>query len=414
VYTAILEDEDRDKVFKEDEKMTLRIFIENGGRGTAQEVRILLSGSPPVVEAFWGDHIVGNIAGGAVKRVILSGIVPKGLIEQEMKLIVDLDEKGGHVRPQIKQFTVSTRPSPADEMKAAVRPAEIDVDILPAAISPQPDRGTDIAIVVGIERYKNVNAPAKYAERDARMVTEYFHRLLGIPDHRIKTLYNEAATWEALESILEHWLPPLIHEHSNLYFYYAGYGVPEMKGQKTSLLMSDSDLQASSTRYPLERLFDRLETLSPGGEILVLLDAGFSGKGARSVMPAGKRLSGLMMDDALRATGRVISIAAADVHQMSFDSPDMQHGLFTYHFLKGIKGSADADHDGMITLSELFLYVQSQVMRESFFLRGNQTPVMSPSLLKLGHRANRPLTKGVLMKIKDNGLDTDSLLNTPN
>lgn len=43
------------------------------------------------------------------------------------------------------------------------------------------------------------------------------------------------------------------------------------------------------------------------------------------------------------------------------ESKRLGHGVFTYYLLEGLRGKADLDKDGVITVDEAFLYVSRQV-----------------------------------------------------
>ncbi len=52
-----------------------------------------------------------------------------------------------------------------------------------------------------------------------------------------------------------------------------------------------------------------------------------------------------------------------------------QHGLFTYYFLQGLKGKADADNDGKITALELEKHLNKNVSEQARILYNReQTP----------------------------------------
>jgi uncharacterized caspase-like protein len=41
----------------------------------------------------------------------------------------------------------------------------------------------------------------------------------------------------------------------------------------------------------------------------------------------------------------------------------LQHGIFTYYLLKGLRGAADADKDGLVSVDEAYRYVTTHVPR---------------------------------------------------
>jgi len=56
------------------------------------------------------------------------------------------------------------------------------------------------------------------------------------------------------------------------------------------------------------------------------------------------------------------------------------HGIFTYYLVNGLKGAADLNRDGIISLQELYEYVEQQVSAKSRAVGGNQHPVMKGEL----------------------------------
>jgi uncharacterized caspase-like protein len=60
--------------------------------------------------------------------------------------------------------------------------------------------------------------------------------------------------------------------------------------------------------------------------------------------------------------------------------PDLGHGLFTYYLLEGLKGAADADGDRLVTVQELYAYVERQVVQRSRAVGASQHPIMKGEL----------------------------------
>jgi hypothetical protein len=56
---------------------------------------------------------------------------------------------------------------------------------------------------------------------------------------------------------------------------------------------------------------------------------------------------------------QVISAAGRD--ESSFETPSYQHGVMTYWLLEGLKGAADLNHDGHITVLEAFAYTKAGI-----------------------------------------------------
>jgi uncharacterized caspase-like protein len=70
-------------------------------------------------------------------------------------------------------------------------------------------------------------------------------------------------------------------------------------------------------------------------------------------------------------------LAGATGSQITSDYDKGEHGLFTYFLLKGLRGDADADRDGVVSLGELYPFVRENVSsRASRELNRDQTPVL--------------------------------------
>ncbi len=61
-----------------------------------------------------------------------------------------------------------------------------------------------------------------------------------------------------------------------------------------------------------------------------------------------------------RATGTAV-LASSGAEQFSRGHPDLEHGFFSYAFLKGLNGEADSNKDGSVTINELNQYLNDQV-----------------------------------------------------
>ena len=65
-----------------------------------------------------------------------------------------------------------------------------------------------------------------------------------------------------------------------------------------------------------------------------------------------------------KGKGRVI-ISSCSANEVSKEDDDLRHGIFSYYLMAGLKGKADRDADGIITIDELFGYVAREVPRAS-------------------------------------------------
>jgi uncharacterized caspase-like protein len=83
----------------------------------------------------------------------------------------------------------------------------------------------------------------------------------------------------------------------------------------------------------------------------------------------------LFLERLVRAKGRAI-ITGARGSEVSLELPELGAGIFTHYLVQGLNGAADLDRDGIVSLQELYSYVEQEVSRKSRAVGGNQHPVM--------------------------------------
>jgi len=83
------------------------------------------------------------------------------------------------------------------------------------------------------------------------------------------------------------------------------------------------------------------------------------------------RLKLLLLDasgghaEKVRGQEGVVVLMASQPGAPAFECPAVRHGAFSYAVIQGLRGGADYDHDGTITVPELELYVKRQTPRLS-------------------------------------------------
>jgi uncharacterized caspase-like protein len=80
-----------------------------------------------------------------------------------------------------------------------------------------------------------------------------------------------------------------------------------------------------------------------------------------------------------------VVLTASKASEVSEEREDLGHGVFTYYLLEGLKGKADADKDGIVTVDEAYAYVSKKVPEVT---GQNQHPVKKGEVegqLVLGH-----------------------------
>ena len=117
--------------------------------------------------------------------------------------------------------------------------------------------------------------------------------------------------------------------------------------------------------------------------MVAFLDACYSGAAGGRTFSSRRTRSGtideLFLERLTRSKGRAI-ITASRPAEVSIELPELGHGIFTYYLVQGLKGAADLNRDGIISLQELYEYIEQQVTAKSRAVGGNQHPVMKGEL----------------------------------
>lgn len=248
---------------------------------------------------------------------------------------------------------------------------ETSTSPLPKPVAPRPN---DYAIVVGIEGYKSL-PPANYAEADAK---QYKRDLLalGVPEENIVLLTGSRASRGEIAKFVEEWLPAQAKPDSRVYFVYSGHGAPAVESKKAYLVPWDGDASfLRTTAYALDSLYGSLNGLA-SKEIVVILDACFSGTGGRSVLAKGLRPL-VTVDDGVKRWPRLTILTASSGAQAAGASDPNRHGLYSFHLINGISGQADADGDGHLTVAELHAYTRKKVIIDARKEGREQTPTLN-------------------------------------
>lgn len=275
----------------------------------------------------------------------------------------------------------------------------------------------NLAIVIGIDHYQNGIWPLKTAVNDAQVLAQV---LQGKHDYQVRLLVDQEATLTNLRQLLEEELPQQVQSTDRVLFYFAGHGIALNgdDGPAGFLIPQDAQLGKPSTYYPMSQLHDALTDL-PCRHFLGIMDCCFAGafrwSCSRDISTVPQVLHQERYDRYVKDPAwQMITSAAYD--QTATDaltsaknrSVDGDHSPFAAALLAGLQGSADAfpvgQHgqpcgDGVITATELYLYLRDSVEIATQTHTKRQTPGLWPlkrhdkgefMFLTPGHPLNLP------------------------
>lgn len=261
----------------------------------------------------------------------------------------------------------------------------------------KPDRpfAKSWAVVIGINKYSNGIPPLTTAVADAKSIADTLQKVHRYNEIRLRT--DEEASQGGLTALLETELPGKVGENDCVFFYWAGHGVAHQsdKGPNGYLLPSDGSLGKESTYLRMTDVHKWLTGLKCR-HMLIVLDSCFSGafkwSGTRDVVQVDEVIN---LQKYYRYVGhpawQVITSASQDqkaLDQFSASSRGAgekdDHSPFAQRLLEALEGDA-ADYtgpegekqgDGVVTASELHLYLSQKVQTAAEDAGARQVPML--------------------------------------
>ncbi len=204
-----------------------------------------------------------------------------------------------------------------------------------------------------------------YAEQDARAFVDVLREHGGVSAQRTVTLMGEEAT--AVRRTLQD--------------VNARIRAVASEGQPTALIVFYSGhadataLHLGGTELPLEELKTLVQGSAAATRILVL-DACRSGTVTRVKGVKATESFPITLTEEVPAEGMAI-ITSSAAGEASQESDALRSSFFTHHLVNALRGAADHDEDGKVTLSEAYGYTYGQTLRSSGTTVALQHPTYS-------------------------------------
>ena len=250
-----------------------------------------------------------------------------------------------------------------------------------------------VAVVIGIDHYRNGIPELRTAANDARRMGELLHTQHG---YELIALLDSDATLANITTLLTTTLPARIGSDDRVLFYFAGHGVARDgdEGPNGYLLPADATRGDDTTYLDMPLVHDALLKLTCR-HMLVILDSCFAGafrwSGTRSfeedVTVVHQEKYDRFVHD---AAWQVITSASQDqraIDQLSSGAlgsrdGNGEHSPFALALFDGIAGKSDlipkGEGDGLVTATELYLYLDDTLESAAQAVGRTQTPRLWP------------------------------------
>jgi hypothetical protein len=237
------------------------------------------------------------------------------------------------------------------------------------------------AVVIGVGEYDSPDIPdLEFAPNDARAVRDFLMSDAAGPFDEVLYLENERATGAAMREALFVFLQQADWDDL-VVIYYAGHGAPDPgRPDNLYLLPTDTELdQLAATGFPMWDVKTALRRQIAAERVLVIADACHSAGTADGETVGGgdsNQIAGGFQQ--LFTPSRRLMLTAADTNEFSLEDERWGgHGVFTHFLLEGLRGAGDLDGNGIVTVTELFDHVSSNV-------RGATSGRQNPQIAGLG------------------------------
>ena len=375
-FKATLLDENGNLVLESGERVRVRVDVTNSGKVTVVGAAATLSGTPGLITSFPSTGLqIGSVPPGESRSVEFAATVPPSIQPQKAEVTVTVSVASGSSAPPPQTLTASLRGS-----VGRLEP----IDQIPASTGLQ--RPHTYVLAVGLSAYRDPQLTGrKYAALDAELVAGYLQAVGGVPPANVRVLQDWKALRNDLEDSVLEWLPRRLTSESVVILYFAGHAAVSPSGE-TYLVPYDGKQTSTARLYSLKDLETGLGRLK-AKQILFIFDGGVlafgQAKAAKTQAPkwsAGK--------------GSVVRLIGSTGFRSGLEPAKLRHGLFTYYLLRGLKGDADANFNGEVTLGELAAYLGRAVpasARQDF--NQEQRPLIIPPVQPASKSADLVLTR---------------------
>ncbi len=336
-------------------------YFANGSKYEGELVRDQFHGDgsfeSPNGDRYVGQFRNGQFGGEGIYTFVNGNVAQEGIFENGQFLRATKIQRRRIASDTTSQFNESSR-------------------LNPGALKALPERDA-VAIIIGIQSYKNL-PPARFADSDARMFSEYAQRLLGVRPDKIRLLTDGDAGEIEIARAFRSWLMQNVNKgKTEVYIFYSGHGLPSDDGTSLYLLPHNADRDFIDKTAINQAELVSLTEATGAKNVTLFMDSCYSGqtRNGDALLANARPVVLKSKSSGYPSTFTVLTASAPD--QISWASDELGHGIFSYYLMKGMEGDADSNQDGRLTAGELHAYLLDKVNREAAMLNRKQQPQLA-------------------------------------
>ncbi|NRB63647.1 MAG: caspase family protein [Saprospiraceae bacterium] len=228
----------------------------------------------------------------------------------------------------------------------------------------QPDDDVKVwAVLVGASQYKHMQS-LRFTDDDAYQLFAFLKSPYGgaVPDEQISLLVDEDATRQNIMDAMRSTFGQA-DENDIVFFYFSGHG------EQGAFLPVDYDGYNNQLWHQDVR--DIINEV-PAKHKFVVADACHSGSIFLRRTPAHQILEKYYRVFA-NSDGGLALLMSSKGEEYSMEDNGLRAGVFSHYLIKAMRGAADQDYNGVVTVQETYAYVRRNVQLYTGYV---QTPIL--------------------------------------
>lgn len=207
------------------------------------------------------------------------------------------------------------------------------------------------AVVIGANNGGKERVRLRYAVSDARTIRRILEELGGVTpedvlllqDPDVETVFSGI---RGLQARMED--ARARHRRIEVVFYYSGHS------DETQLLLNEETILYETLRETINRM--------PADVRIAILDSCASGAFTR--IKGGRKMPAFLLDEAYDMTGYAF-LTSSSATEVSQESDLLRSSFFTHYLASGLRGAADLNGDGRVTLNEAYQFAFNETLAET-------------------------------------------------
>jgi hypothetical protein len=370
----------------------VQVLVQNTGKGDSEQSSLKIK-IPENMFCLSNNEIsdLGSIKSGETKTVTFNLVTNNDYISRSIPLKFEVTEhykkygESKEITLEINQ-EITTKELQIEAIANQTAISEITVATLTSAVDKNIPESTKkysnrFALIIGNENYTDYQLGLSsemnvdFARNDAVVFRQYCEKVMGIEDKNIFFITDGTAGKMNQEISKVVALLKRIGSNAELFFYYAGHGLPDESTHIPYLIPVDVSAANLSSAIKLGDLYNKLSETG-AGRITVFLDACFTGGGRESGLLAARSVKVKPKEDLF--FGNLVVFSASSGDQSSLPDQTEKHGIFTYFLLKKLQ-----DSNGIVSYGDLAIYLKREVSIESIRKNSKEqdpTVLVSPQI----------------------------------